>query len=333
MFEPRIITNIAYAVRQASGATIPTSANIGIPQVLKGPGARKAVMRTLLEIEAKAAQEALGLATAMDVGDGRANIIKFEVDGLRKQHIGRFVQAVKGSIRNSRQFQNHRVIASCLELDRNEWKRRRSEQVVIEHLLNLNEFYFVSDEDSDSIDLNRYFEPKKVRELMAGRSAHPNVRLNDPSDPSELGLDENPDTRLKFWVEALADAGADGVMIDTPIQAKVAGLSLLVTETGTGDTPAPALPLVGTFSFQQLKTFSEYCAYHRVECWLAGSIQPDHAARLAALPDVDVIMCRGAASENVKNPYGRTREGARSKKRISVSRVAALAECVRAARR
>ena len=313
MFEPRVITDIAYAVRRASQQATPTSANIGIPQVLKGPDVTQASLKPRLEIEAKAAQEALGLAAAMDVGDDRPNVIKIEVDGLWRDDVGPFGRAVKRAIRDSRQFQNHRLIASCLELDRGRWRDRRSEDRVIRQLVELGEFYF---DTNGPIDVEGYVtdeaELKKI--MTAARSRHSKVRLNEPSDPSALGLPESADERLKFWVNTLARAGADGIMIDTPIQAKVAGISL-----------------VDTFSVDQLETFSRHCAFKNVECWLAGSIQPDDAARLAELPDVDVIMCRGAASEEVRDPFGQDTSSARSARRISLERVGALASRIRSA--
>lgn len=307
MFEPRVITDIAYAVRQTSSNPTPTSANIGIPHVLKGPDVTKAAPKPRFEIEAKAAQEALGLAAAMDVGDGRPNIIKFEVDGLWKDDVAPFVTAVKRAIRDSRQFQNHQLIASCLELDRRRWKECCTDERVIQQLVALGEFYF---DPAGSIDLRTYVtEEGELRKIMAAaRSSQPRVELNGPSDPSVLGLPEMADDRLRFWVNSLAGAGADGIMIDTPIQAKVAGVSL-----------------VDTFSMDQLTSFSEHCAFRNVECWLAGSIKPEDAARLAELPDVDVIMCRGAASAEVRDPFDGYTDSARSAKRISLERVWALA--------
>jgi len=307
MFEPRVITDIAYAVRRASERPTPTSANIGIPQILKGSDVNRAAIRSRLEIEAKAAQVALGLAAAMDVGDARPNVLKFEVDGLWRDDVGPFVKAVKRAIRDSRQFQNHRLIASCLELDREQWEQGRGEERVVRQLVELGEFSFDAE---GPIDLDHYVPDAEElrRTMVAARSSQSRIRLNEPSDPSALGLPESANERLRFWVETLAGAGADGIMIDTPIQAKVSGISLM-----------------DTFSLDHLRTFSEHCAFANVECWLAGSIQPDDAASLAALPDVDVLMCRGAASAQVRDPFGRDTSAARSARHISLERVAALA--------
>jgi uncharacterized protein (UPF0264 family) len=327
MFEPRIITDIAYAVHQTSGsAVVPTSANIGIPQVVKGTASNQAALRSGLEIRAKAAQEALGLAAAMDVGDGRSNIIKFEVDGLKAPAVSPFVSAVKGAVRQSRQFQNHRVIASILEINRAEWARRRSDSVVIQELLRLGEFFF--DRGGD-INLSDHFRPAQVARMMdEGGSDQPRVRLIEPSDPVRLGLKPDLDERLAFFVETLAKAGADGVMIDTPIQAKVAGICLVAEGEPTDQQPSRGRP-IGTISIDRLKIFSELCAYYSVECWLAGSIQPRQAGLLAILPDLDVVMCRGAASAEVRNPYGKRRGGGRASRRISASRVRALATALK----
>ena len=313
MFEPRVITDIAYAVRQFAQAAVPTSANIGIPAVIKGANADRATLRPRQEIEAKAAQEALGLAAAMDVGDGRPNIIKFEVDGLQAGDVASFVHAVKDSIRNSRQFQHHRLIASCLELDWDAWASRRTDPTVIRGLLDLGEFSFGDGEDAFDL-FDHYTGPDRARAqaiIAAARSDTSKVQLNNPSQPTALGLPANDDERLRYWAKTLAEAGADGLMIDTPIQAKVAGISLLKT-----------------FSADQLRTFSEYCAYLNVQCWLAGSITATDAAILAAMPEVDVIMCRGAASADVQDPFGSARDPGRSARRISVALVSELAQAI-----
>jgi len=324
MFEPRVVTDIAYAVRQASQSSIPTSANIGIPQVLKRAGQDRATMRSLFEIQAKAAQESLGLAAAMDVGDARPNIIKFEVDGLRPEDVKSYVSAVKSAIRNSRQFQHHLVVASCLELNREVWEQRRVDKSVIAELLKLGEFFFDIHGD---INLNDYFTPEEVSKMMNSKSDHARVSLIEPSNPAALGLPKTMDDRLKFWVDCLTDGGADGVLIDTPIQAKVAKICLLIDQSNV--TSGDAVSLVGTCTLNQLQTFTEYCDYRGPETWLAGSIQPNHAAQLATLRSLNVIMCRDAASEVAVSPYGASAGSARASKRISIARVRSLAERIK----
>jgi uncharacterized protein (UPF0264 family) len=326
MFEPRVVTDIGYAVRQSAGArAIPTSANIGIPQQLKGQAAREVVRRSQLEVQAKAAQEALGLAAAMDVDDARPNVIKFEVDGLPDKDVGPYVDAVKRAVRRSRRYQNHRVVASCLELDRHEWERRRLDSSVIRELLQIGEFYF---DARGEIDLKDYLTPEQVADLVSrSTSSDTHVSLFQPTDPERLGLPADPSERLHFLVTTVAQAGADAVMIDTPVQAKVAGICLLI------DEPAEQVPSTdsrhGTFAIETLKRFSEDCAYNKVECWLAGSINAKDAGRLAELEDVDVIMCRGAASAQVRNPFGAGSSQDRAERRINAAKVRELAIAVR----
>ncbi len=119
MYKPGDIANIIYAVRQAEGSrVVRTSVNIGANLLLySSAGAGPAVPRDLADIEARAGQEALGIAAAMDTGDARPNIIKFGVDGLRRQDVASFVRAVKSAIRESGRYGGHQVLGSFLPID------------------------------------------------------------------------------------------------------------------------------------------------------------------------------------------------------------------------
>lgn len=325
MFEPRVVTNIAYAVRQAEGLRkIPTSANIGFAlQLFERADTGQAVPRSDLEMQAKAAQEALGVATAMDVGDNRPNILKFGVDGLRPDQIQDLVKAVKRALRNSLRYQNHKVIGSFIEVDLQEWKERKQDRRVIKPLLDLGLFYFKKD---GSIDLNDYYEDKdQVKRLKGHISQHPRVELIDPYDPEKLGLPKDLDERIQSYTEQIVKAGADGVMIDTPIQAKVARICLVKHTDNKGDNgDGKKLPRHGTIDIKLLEKFAAFCSFHGAESWLAGSIQPYHAKALGKIKDLDVVLCRGSASGVVKNPYGGESGTERSDRRILEQNVALM---------
>jgi hypothetical protein len=253
MFEPRVVTDIAYAVRQNAGLrVVPTSANIGFAlQLFERAGTGQAAPRSDIEVHAKAAQEALGLAAAMDVGDGRPNIVKFGVDGLPRDRIGPLVKSVKDALRNSHRYQNHRVIGSFLEIDRAEWARRKADKTVIKGVLDVGLFYFT---EKGAIDLNDYYDKERAKAIMENQSSHSRVDLIDPFKPEALGLPDDLEERMRLYAKLIREGGADGVMIDTPIQAKVARICLVKHKKNKEDTSGgKKLPRKGVFDIEMLE--------------------------------------------------------------------------------
>lgn len=339
MFKPRTISDIAYAVRQNEGARrLRISANIGFGLLLyRRTFAGGAVARTLEEIQAKAAQEALGMAAAMDTGDRRPNIVKFGIDGLRREHIAPAARAVKNALAESHRYQDHQVVCGILETDVEAWKKRKTVRSVITTLLNVNQFYF---EASGDIDVREYIlkpgtkEPdlERIREMQTNAGADTfRARLIDPFDPKSLGLPEKQEERLKVCVEEIARGGADGVMIDTPVSAKAARICLLDHAQNAADVGSDGLASHGVFNIDTLKKHSDYCQYNYMECWLAGSIQPYHAQAFSHhIATLDVVLCRGSASATVNDPFNPNAGGdARFQKRIDPDKVAAMAAAVR----
>jgi uncharacterized protein (UPF0264 family) len=325
MFEPRVVTDVAFAVRQCETTrVIPTSANIGFSlQTFHRSDLGGAYPRTNQEVMAKAAQEALGIAASMDVGDSRSNIIKFGLDGLKKNVAGPLVSMIKTALRNSQRYQNHLTIGSYLEIDHDEWERRRTDQRVIRSLLDVGQFYFTK---SGPIDLLEYYPQEKVTKLQESAAyftrkftkgkleidpewreekiSYTTVELVEPIDPSVLGFSEVREERMRAYIDLIADAGADGVMIDTPIQAKSARICLVKHEKNeTDDGGGTKLPRSGIFDVDILKKFADYCAFRGVQSWLAGSIQPYHAEALGKIDSLDMVLCRDSASDVVKSPY------------------------------
>lgn len=324
MFEPRVITDVAYAVRQFDdGKCIPTSANIGFDLELFERGrADVFARRSLNEITAKAAQSALGLATAMDVGDKRSNIIKFGADGMRAHEVSTLVAAIKRAIRESRLYQSYRVVAAFLVCDDSEWERRKSNPSVVSSLLKSGHFIFSG---NGAIRLKDYLSPE---ELVAISPSDPEARaeLLEPIKPSEAGFPDDLEQRTKMYVDLIASAGADAVMIDTPVQAKAANICLLKSDS-LADEHGGTLSRFGVYPINLIKKFSDYCAYQGLEAWVAGSINSDDAKRLVGA-NVDTVVCRGAASDVIVNPYGNQTGTDRTSRRISSAKVAMLAAAV-----
>ena len=328
MFEPHVVTGAAFVIRQCERSKIiPTSANIGFSlQLVERQDRGLALPRSDMEIQAKAAQEALGLAAAMDVGDSRPNVIKFEVDGLRREQIAPLVKAVKRAVANSYRYENHRVIGSFLAIDRDEWVRRKTDRRVIKPLLDLGQFYFTPE---GSIDLKEYYDADEVKKLQARISLRPTinystVELVNPFDPKDLSMPTDLEERMRTYVDLIYQAGADGVLIDTPIQAKCSRICLVKhDENNNDDSEGQKLKRHGIFEVETLKRFADYCAYNDVEAWLAGSIQPHDARALGKIDSLSVVLCRDSASDVVKNPYGASVPGSdeRNTRRITREKV------------
>lgn len=305
MFKPRTIGDIAFAVRQNDGSgRLRISANIGFDLTLyqKGSGGR-AIARSLEEVQAKAAQEALGIAAAMDTGDHRSNIVKCGVDGLPKEWITPVVKAVKSALSESFRFQDHEVVCGILETHLPAWSARKTDPTVIKNLVNVGQFHF---DPKGPVDITKQgMDQEQVDAFMGGVTDDPHATLIEPYDPKALDWPSDPKERMKMLCDAIAAGGADGVMIDTHVSAKMANISLvrLADNPTQPDKLKDIAVKIGVFDIPFLRWFSEYCGYKFMECWLAGSINAEHAAELAKLEHVDVVLNRGSSAETLEKLF------------------------------
>jgi hypothetical protein len=197
---------------------------------------------------------------------------------------------------------------------------------VVKPLLRIAQFFFA---DTGSIDLRTYFSEDEIRVIVGYLPATTKVELTEPFRPTELGMAEDPKERLKDYVELIAAGGADGAMIDTPLQAKESRICLVDDPQNALDNGGgKKLPRHGVFSYELLEFFADYCAYKGLQCWLAGSIEPYHAKNLGAIGSLDTVLCRGSASDVVANPAGTPGGEERSLQRISEAKVRAMVEAI-----
>ena len=335
MYAPQDIADIIAAVRQAEGTRrIRTSVNIGASlQLYTEIAGHQAVARTDQEVQARASQEAIGFAAAMDLGDIRPNIIKFGVDGIPRDQVTGLVKAVHDTIKNSRHFRTYQVIGSFLPINLEIWNQRKTKNYVIRQLIDQGVFYFTK---SGSIDLFEVYkdDPEKAKEKMKGKSDQPRVDLIEPFIPAELGFDSDLEKRTKDYVDLIKAGEADGVMIDTPVQAKAARICLLDTADNKNETGGGKLdPLSGLYTVDALKKFTDYCEFKRMEAWTAGSVQPFHAKILGTLENLDVVLCRGAVSVPPSNPFDPSApvDLSRPNMRVSWKKVQAMVASLRSA--
>lgn len=340
MFRPRTIGDIAYAVRQNDrSGHVRISANIGFsPRLYQDDGKGRSVARSLDEVKAKTGQEVLGIAAAMDTGDHRPNIVKCGIDGLPREWIQPVVESAKQALAQSYRYQDHQLVVGILETHQEAWNARKGDRDVIERLAKVGQFVFDPD---GPIKVTDYLEEKEARDLMNGVTENPQASLLEPSDFAALDWPTDQRQRLRMAADLIRAAGADGVMIDTPVSAKMAGIKLL----RHADNPTDPAELakhktpIGVFDIETLGWFSEYCAYCFLETWLAGSIDPVDAAALGKLEHVDVVLNRGTSSEHVGKLYpALEKEGlfanlqdARYTRRIRAAKVASMAAAVAAA--
>lgn len=323
MYAPHAVTRIAHAVRQNEGIRrLPMSVNIGAELTLFQP---TGTPRADYETEARAAQQALGMAAAMDVGDGRTNIIKFGVAGLHAARIPALVTAVKRAASEHPRYENHLVVAGFAPFDWDEWSRRKTMPDVVAELVRVGEIRLHA---SASLRVGDFItSPQDLQALKLDADAR--FDLNEPPTPASLGLPADPVGRIKAYVDLIAEGGADGVMMDTPIQAKLSRICLVkhpnnLQDTSNGTRPA----LHGIFTPDELQRFANYCAFRGMESWLAGSISTYHAQVLGRLDNLDVVLCRGAASEPVPDPFGGQQQSSRLGNRVTARRVAAMVKAL-----
>lgn len=323
MYPPHTVTQIAHAVRQNEGSRrLPMSVNIGAELTLfQSTGAPRADYET----QARAAQQALGMAAAMDVGDGRTNIIKFGVAGLHADKIPALVRAVKRAASEHPQYENHLVICGFAPFDWNEWNRRKTATNVVAELVRVGELRV---HQGGSLRVGDFItSPQELQALRL--NADDKFDLSEPPPPAALGLPEDPMARMKAYVDLVSDGGADGVMMDTPVQAKLARICLVKHQQNDQDTSGGTRPaLHGIFYPEELQKFANYCAFRGMESWLAGSITPYHAQLLGKLENLDVVLCRGAASEPVPDPFGGQASSSRLANRVTARRVAAMVKAL-----
>jgi uncharacterized protein (UPF0264 family) len=333
MYAVSEISNIASAVRQSEGSRIVrTSVNIGANLLLySSVGGGRAVPRSPADIAARAGQQAVGIAAAMDTGTGRSNIIKFGVDGLKRGDVTPFVRAVKQSVRENGRYGNHQVIGSFLPIDLPTWNTRKTLPAVIEQLVRQGVFFFTPD---GPIDVMPILGVERTKEAMARAGAGSSrAQIVEPDDPESLGFSGDLERRTREYVDLITAGGADGVMIDTPVQAKAARICLLDHIQNKAPENSTPVEYMGLYTLDALKRFTGYCHYKAVEVWCAGSIQFFHAEALGTLKFLDVMLCRGVVSSAMDNPYDPTGAATdRTSRRIDSEKVAKMVGILRDAK-
>lgn len=335
--KPQAIMSIADAVlNYTRDNEVQLSTNIGEDQLLfRRTDTGHAVEKSPYEIAGKASQAALGVAVSMGTRVHPCNIVKVGLDGMYLPILKESLTEVVQTLNRTEQFSHSQVMAVLFVQDLVLWRERKNNPLVVRELVALREFSPTTTATpiEDTIDLPDYYQyltdadgnplfdhRPDLQELITAEvlpawSDSTRVKINDPFPHSEFGLTpaERTDREaIKKMVDATADSGADGLMLDTSILFKVARVGLVdTTETGNGDGPSivdfnrfditgtgpDTLVRKGILSVQDIRFFVDYCHYRGVEANLAGSLQSYQAQQIWRLvPENDQVSTRGGAS-------------------------------------
>jgi uncharacterized protein (UPF0264 family) len=262
---PRRIMTIAEGVVQYKrDFEVQISTNIGENQLLfKRDDLGRAVQRHNDEIAGKAAQAALGVAAAMGTAIHPVNIVKVGLDGMPRQIALETLAEVVQTVRRSDLLNLSEVVGVFFAQDLAAWNERKKNKFVIRDMLLVREY--VVDSKGD-IDLNALFgnDPASMVALRdklkddtelfdAAGKVKSKVRLTELYDLESLGYSKVPGERFEMsylfsLADLVAEAGVDGVMIDTRIHSKNAYICCLNYKTEGDTNPTSGLARKGIYS-------------------------------------------------------------------------------------
>ena len=316
---PRRIMTIAEGVIQYKrDLEVQISTNIGENQLLfKRDTLGRAIQRFNDEIAGKAAQAALGVAAAMGTAIHPVNIVKVGLDGMPRKIALETLTEVVQTIRRSELLNLSEVVGVFFAQDLAAWNERKTNKIVIRDMLLVREY--VTDPKGD-VDIEKLFgsDANTMKALRAKLGDDTNlfdatgkviskVRITDLHDLTTLGYSAVPGERFEMsYLFSLADlcaeAGADGVMIDTRIHSKNAYICCLDYKTENDTSATSGLKRKGIYTLDEFATYGRYCHEKGIMFWASGSIQPYQAQAVWNLADgkseglIDAMAVRSGAS-------------------------------------
>ena len=330
--KPRQIMDISDAVLNFKrDLEVQLSTNIGEDQLLfRRTESGMAIEKTPYEIAGKASQAALGVALSMGTKVHPCAIVKVGLDAMPIELLESVLSECVVTLRRCEHFSRTRVMSVLFVQDLDLWDERKKLKPVREGLVSLREFYS-KEKGEDVFDLSDYAvntlrDPLGMplfisrdqvtlaalidKGVLPPGTKTTNVALNELYPHNRFGWSSDPKARrtnkevIAKMVDATADAGADGIMLDTSVLLKVAEIGLLSTagskeliDFNRFDVDANGLERKGVLDLDEIEFFIEYCHYKGVEAYLAGSIQSYQAQQIwRVLPNADQLSARGGAS-------------------------------------
>jgi uncharacterized protein (UPF0264 family) len=299
---PRRIMTIAEGVVQYKrDLEVQISTNIGENQLLfKRDGLGRAIQRHNDEIAGKASQAAMGVAAAMGTAIHPVNIVKVGLDGMPREIALETLAEVTQTVRRSDLLNLSEVVGVFFAQDMAAWNARKTSKFVIRDMLLVREY--VVDANGD-IDLEVVFKGDDVS-MQALRDKLKDdtelfdkngkvlskVRLTELYDLEQLGYKPVFGERFEMSylysvADLVAEAGADGVMIDTRIHSKNAYICCLDYKTEGDVNSISGLPRKGIYKLEEFANYGRYCHEKGIMFWASGSIQPYQAQAVWALTD------------------------------------------------
>lgn len=332
---------------------IQLSTNIGEDQLLfRRSGTGEAIEKSSYEIAGKAAQAAIGVACSMGTRVHPVSIIKVGVDGMRLEKLKEVVREVVLTLQRTEQFSHCQVMGVLFAQNLKLWSERKKNDAVRRTCVELREFYPTKADDPDGFDLEKYAartlrdsrdqimfsDESQVslgslvqRGVLPAGSNSTKVRVNELFAHSQYfpGLAEGDSTNravIKAMVDAVADSGGNGIMLDTSILSKVSNICLVDTSSkGMIDINRfrvrDGMPQSGILSLDDLRFFVDYCHFRQIRANIAGSVESYQAQQLWVLiPEVDQISTRGSASAVEVDPSKADAQGEDTRQRRVIKR-------------
>jgi uncharacterized protein (UPF0264 family) len=329
--KPQRIMDISDAVLDfRRDESIQLSTNIGEDQLLfRRSDTGQAIQKGDDEIAGKAAQAAMGVATAMGTRVHPAAIVKVGLDGMPQALLQQCLQEVVQTLRRTEHLSHTRVMSVLFAQDLDAWATRKAMPHYQRKLVEAREF---SVGDSSGAVLSQPILAALIKEgVLPEQAQESKITLNElfPHSHFMPQATEPRTTRavIEAMVAASADAGAYGIMLDTSILSKTCDICLF--DTRGDEVPdfnalyqsGKGLPRQGILTLEDIRFFVQCCHAHGLVANLAGSIDSYQAQMLwALLPDLDQLSTRGAASGTPVAPLQTCDEAAASGRRDRVIR-------------
>lgn len=335
--KPRHIMAVSDAVLDAKrDLEVQLSTNIGEDQLLfRRSETGEAIEKSAYEIAGKAAQAAIGVACSMGTRVHPTNLVKIGVDGMEVDKLRDVMAEVVLTLQRTEQFSHCQVMGVLFAQDLKIWNGRKRNEDVRKVLVELREFYPCENEsDPLAFDLQQYavgtLRDQNGRPMFADQSqvslgaliqrgALPSgvnssfVRTNElfahaKYFPRLAQGDRTNRAVIKAMVDATADAGGNGIMIDTSILSKVCNICLVDTRGSelidiNQHVIRNNMVQSGILNLDDIRYFVEYCHYRGIYANVAGSIESYQAQQLwAMIEELDQCSSRGAASAVEQDP-------------------------------
>lgn len=354
--KPRHIMAISDAVLDFKrDYEVQLSTNIGEDQLLfRRAETGEAIEKSPYEIAGKAAQAAIGVSASMGTRVHDCNIVKVGLDGMPIAKLKEVLTEVVLTLDRTECYCHAQVMSVLFVQDIALWDERRRNDPVRRVLVELREFHRASTETALGFDLTKdgyavntlrdqngvvlFTDQSQVslaslirKGVLPPGSEHAIVEVNDlfPHATFYPGMVQGPRTTqavIQAMVDATADCGAHGIMLDTSILMKVSNVCLVDTRNSTMVDFNPfyssgGLQRCGILPLTDIRFFVDYCHYRGVSANVAGSLDSYQAQMLWALiPELDQLSTRGSASAVAVDPVNPDKQGVDSRQHRIIRR-------------